>query len=145
MRYKLINGDKLKGSVIKVPYWNAGSYEVKVNGKVISSTPWDEALGRNAPVTMRKGCGENRFVGVENFLEFYLVPDCTVYVSPRNAITGSVRLEWTLDQFYASGGVVSFVDRVSSALGIHASEMKIVAVYKGSVIIEYFLMTPEND
>ena len=49
-------------------------------------------------------------------------------VTPRNAIMGAVRLEWTMEEFYATGGVVSFTDRVAFFLGIHASEIKIVAV-----------------
>ena len=44
-----------------------------------------------------------------------------MYVSPRNAIMGGVRLEWTMSEFYSTGGVVSFTDRVAFVLGIHAS------------------------
>ena len=29
------------------------------------------------------------------------------------------------------------MDRVSAALGIHASRIKVVAVYKGSVVVDY--------
>ena len=58
---------------------------------------------------------------------------------------GAVRLEWTMEEFYATGGVVSFTDRVAFALGIHASEIKIVAVYEGSVVIEYLIMAEKND
>ncbi len=66
-------------------------------------------------------------------------------VTPRNAIMGAVRLEWTMEEFYATGGVVSFTDRVAFVLGIHASEIKIVAVYEGSVVIEYLIMAEKND
>ena len=44
-----------------------------------------------------------------------------------------------MDEFYASGGTTSFADRVSAALGIHASQVKVVAVYKGSVVVEYLI------
>lgn len=37
-------------------------------------------------------CGTNRYVGVENYLQFYLTPGCTVNVVPRDAILTSVRL-----------------------------------------------------
>lgn len=121
MRYTVLGGIKTSGIKVKVPYWNAGSYEITVDGKIIPYTPWDTKIGRNAELTQKKGCGENRFVGVQNFLEFYITPGCTVYVAPRNAIMGGVRLEWTMDEFYAKGGVVSFTDRVAFALGIHAS------------------------
>lgn len=121
MRYTIIGGTSKAGVKVKVPYWNAGSYEITVNGNIIPYTPWDTNIGRNAELTLKKGCGENRFVGVQNFLEFYITPGCVVYVAPRNAIMGGVRLEWTMSEFYASGGVVSFTDRVAFVLGIHAS------------------------
>lgn len=44
-----------------------------------------------------------------------------------------------MDEFFESGGVTSFVDRVSAALGIHASQMKVVAVYTGSVVVDYVI------
>lgn len=48
-----------------------------------------------------------------------------------------VRMEWTMNQFYASGGTTTFADRLCSVLGIHASQMKIVTIYEGSLIINY--------
>lgn len=56
----------------------------------------------------------------------------------------SVRMEWTLDEFYADGGVVSFTDRVAAALGIHASTIKTVAVYEGSVVVQFFISPADN-
>lgn len=49
----------------------------------------------------------------------------------------NVRMDWTVDEFYANGGVTSFVDRVAASLGIHASQFKVVAVYTGSVVVDY--------
>ena len=50
-----------------------------------------------------------------------------------------------MDEFYSSGGITSFADRVSAALGIHASQIKIVAVYKGSVVVDYVIESyPES-
>ena len=105
---------------IKVPYWNAGAYSVSVDNVQIPYTPWDSSIGAPAALTGNKGCGENRFVGVKNFLEFILTPGCVVYVNPVDAITANVRMSWTLNQFYASGGVVSFANRVAAALGIQS-------------------------
>jgi hypothetical protein len=120
---------------VHVPYWNAGAYQVKVNDVVIPYTPWDSVAGRASELTGRKGCGENRFVGVQNYLEFWLTAGCTIDVVPVDAILANVRMEWTLAEFYAKGGVVSFTDRVSAALGIQAFQVKTVAVYQGSVIV----------
>lgn len=39
--------------------------------------------------------------------------------------------------FFDSGGTTAFVDRLCASLGIHASTVKIVSVYEGSVEIDY--------
>jgi len=131
---------------IKIPYPNAGSYSVLANGAEKPYTPWDKALGRHGELTKAKGCGENRYVGVENFLEFYITTNCEIKVVPRDSIMVSVRLDWTLEEFYAANGVDSFTDRMAAVLGVHASQIKTVAVYKGSVIVEFFVETlPEDE
>ena len=90
-------------------------------------------------------CGENRYVGVENFLDFYLTAECELTIKPKDSIMISVRLDWTLEEFYASDGITSFADRMAAVLGVHASQIKVVAVYKGSVIVEMFVESPEDE
>lgn len=46
-------------------------------------------------------------------------------------------MNWTLSAFYADGGTTKFVDRMCAALGIPASNMKVVSVYTGSVIVDF--------
>ncbi len=128
---------------VHVPYWNAGSYAVYIDGKFIPNTPWDKNAGSQAELTGLKGCGENRFVGVKNFLEFIITAGCELQVLPVDAILSNVRMQWTMDEFYAAGGVVSFTDRVAAALGIHASTIKAVAVYTGSVVVEFNILSQD--
>jgi len=66
-------------------------------------------------------CGENRYIGVKNILEFYITGRCTLEIKPRDAIQSMVRMEWTMAEFFSGGGTTTFADRVSGALGIHAS------------------------
>jgi hypothetical protein len=47
-----------------------------------------------------KKCGENRYIGVKNILEFYLTVGCVLQIVPRDAIQTLVRMEWTLKDFY---------------------------------------------
>ena len=86
-------------------------------------------------------CGEFRYEGVVNRLQFYIEnnadTDCVVYVMPRDAIMLGVRLEFTLEEFYADGGIVSFVDRMAGVLGVHKADLKIVSVYEGSTIVNW--------
>lgn len=42
-----------------------------------------------------------------------------------------------MDAFFANGGTTSFMDRISGSLGIHASTVKIVSVYEGSLVVNY--------
>lgn len=107
-----------------------------MNGKMIKMNKWDEKLGTLSEIKQTK-CGENRFLGVKNILEFYLTEGCTLYIRERDAIQTLVRMEWTMDEFFADGGTTKFVDRLSGALGIHASDVKVVSVYKGSLIVSY--------
>jgi hypothetical protein len=53
-------------------------------------------------------------------------------------------MEWTLDEFFTAGGTTSFVDRLTGSLGIHASQVKIVSVYEGSLVVNYELEADED-
>ena len=45
-----------------------------------------------------------------------------------------------MEKFFAKDqGTTKFIDRLTAALGIHASNVKIVSVYQGSVIINFEL------
>jgi hypothetical protein len=48
-------------------------------------------------------------------------------------------MEWTMEEFFNDGGTTSFIDRLTGSLGIHASQVKIVSVYEGSLVIKYVL------
>ena len=56
-----------------------------------------------------------------------------------------VRMEFTLESFFSSGGTTLLIDRLSSSLGIHASDVKIVSVYEGSLVVNYELTTSDDD
>lgn len=136
MRYKL---DADEGQVkLRILYWNAGSFQISVDNRLKNPTPWDKDLGTHAELTGELGCGENRYVGgADNFLEFILTPQCTVTVSPVNSFSSNVRMAWTLDEFYSTGGPTTFSDNVAGVLGIHSSQIKVVAVYEGSVVVDF--------
>lgn len=132
------------GMKLRLYYPNAGSYQVYANGNLKEETDWDPNLGSAGELTKRKGCGENRFVGIKNFLEFYLTTGCEIRVEPLDEIRTSVRLNWTLEEFYADGGTTTFTDRVAASLGIPAWRIKTVSVYEGSVIVD-FVILPDPD
>lgn len=54
-------------------------------------------------------------------------------------------MEWSMDSFFSAGGTTSFMDRIAGSLGIHASTVKIVSVYEGSLVVNYEVTSPTND
>lgn len=55
-------------------------------------------------------------------------------------------MEFTMEEFFKfEGGPTRFVDRLCGVLGIHASQVKIVSVYEGSVIINYEILVDDDD
>jgi hypothetical protein len=54
-------------------------------------------------------------------------------------------MEWTLDAFFSNGGTTKFIDRLTASLGIHASTVKIVSVYEGSLIVNYEISVDNDD
>lgn len=121
---------------IRIKYTYARAYIIKdYYGKEIKANGWDASI--SAP-SMIKGsfCGENRYVGVLNILEFHLRKNCTINIEPIDSIQTSIRLNWTMNEFFADGGTTKFADRLAASLGIKAANIKIVSVYMGSVIVD---------
>jgi hypothetical protein len=116
-----------------------------VNKNLITANKWDNSLGQPGLIKGDNGgkCGENRYMGVVNILEFYLKAGCDLYIEPIDSIYAAVRLNWTLDGFYADGGTTQFSDRLAASLGIHASNIKVVSVYEGSVVVQFLIV--DND
>jgi len=56
-----------------------------------------------------------------------------------------VRMEWSVKDFFAAGGTTSFMDRLAGSLGIHASTIKMVSVYEGSLVVNYEVIEPTGD
>lgn len=46
---------------------------------------WDDTLKNYGPIR-QDYCGENRYLGVENILEFYISGGCEIEIVPRDAI-----------------------------------------------------------
>lgn len=79
-------------------------------------------------------------MGISNILEFSLNKGCNVTVAAVDSIMTSVRLNWTLSEFFKDGGTTKFVDRFASVLGIKPANIKVVAVYTGSVVVDFHLI-----
>jgi len=49
-----------------------------------------------------------------------------------------------MNEFFDNGGTTSFIDKVAGSLGIHASTIKVVGVYDGSVVVDYEIEPDKN-
>lgn len=145
MRFLYRGGDKGKGSMIlRLLYSNAGSRAVLLDGKEIKYNDWDDTK-RAFGELKRTECGENRYLGDVNILEFYMTEGCELHISPRDAIQTLVRMEWTTDEFFSNGGTTTFMAKLAGSLGIHMSTVKVVSVYEGSLVVNYELAATEEE
>lgn len=136
MRFKLISQDAGSKMTIRIKYPSAESRAIVKDGSIIDMNAWNET-SRGYGAVMQTTCGENRYIGVSNILEFYITAGCELFIQPRDAIQTMVRMEWTMNEFFDNGGTTSFIDKVAGSLGIHASTIKVVGVYTGSVVVDY--------
>lgn len=144
MTWKLVAEESSAGAMIRIAYPSALSRSVLINGKIIEYNQWNKNLNQYGEIKF-EFCGENRYIGVKNILEFYITAGCTLEIKPRDAIQSMVRMEWTMKAFMAGGGTTAFVDRVAGTLGIHASQIKVVSVYEGSLVINYNIVAAEGE
>lgn len=112
--------------MISIKYPDSGAYKIYNEDKTLAiPTDWNYDLEQWGKPT-GKYCGENRYLGVFNILQFWLEPGCTLYVYPRDAIMLAIRLEWTVKSFFSEKSIGRFTDRMSAVLGIHKADLKVV-------------------
>ena len=135
------------GIMVRICYHEQNSYEVSIeHGNKVEANAWDDSLLAAGELTGRRGCGENRYIGGENILEFYLTPECTIEIRNRDIILASkIRMDWTMEEFFADGGSSMFIDRLSNILGIKPKDIKIAGISYGSIIIEFTIVSDEDD
>lgn len=142
-RFRLASQSSTAAATIRIAYTGSESRAVLKDGKIIEYNSWDEDLLQYGEIK-QQFCGENRYIGIQNILEFYITSGCELQIQPRDAIQTLVRMEWTMEEFFAEGGTTTFVDRVAGSLGIHASQIKVVSVYEGSLVVNYEIIENEQ-
>lgn len=80
-----LSSDAQTGVMVRVLYDNVGSKTVKANGNVVQPQDFDDE--QRLPRELDKvTCGENRFVSLANYLEFYITPGCKILIEPNDSI-----------------------------------------------------------
>jgi len=83
--FELVSQSPDTGMTVRIAYPDAVSYSVQLNGVTVEMNDWNDLLKNYGPITQTK-CGENRYIGVKNILEFYITGQCKLMIVPRNAI-----------------------------------------------------------
>lgn len=142
MKFKL-QSDK-DGIRVQLRYDFKNSFAVLINDEIMPEIEFDNDLRAVPPLT-GSYCGENKYNSLENSLQFTISTYCSLEVKPRDTIRASIRMQWTISEFFASGGTTNFVDRLAGSLGIHASTIKVVSVYEGSVVVVFEILEESDN
>ena len=86
-------------------------------------------------------CGENIWNVHENVLEVNIIGDeeCNVQSEAVNALWLSLRLKCDVSKFYSDKGPATFIQQISSVLGIPGYRIRVVGIYAGSTKVIAFL------
>jgi hypothetical protein len=77
MQFTIHSQAKTAGATIRIPYPSAESRAIYIDGNLIQPNQWDDNTQMYGEIK-QKFCGENRYIGVKNILEFYLEAGCTI-------------------------------------------------------------------
>ena len=67
--------------MVTIWYPDAGAYAIyDRNQELVPPNDWDYALETWGEIQGNKGCGENRYEGVKNRLQFWITPGCKLFI-----------------------------------------------------------------
>lgn len=66
-------------------------------------------------------------------------------ITPREVVDVAVTMDWTLEEFYDDGGVDAFAARVAVSLNVDVTQVKVVHVYEGSVVVNFIVLPLDDD
>lgn len=66
-------------------------------------------------------------------------PNCVIVVKQINSIKLNARIAVSIQDFVANSGPTKLINSLAAILGIDTSQIKIVGMREGSIIIEYFI------
>ena len=87
-KFTFIAADETAGMTIRIAYPSAEARAITMDEETVPTNLWDDSpeVMAYGPIMQDKGCGENRYIGVKNVLEFYLTSGCTLQIVPKDSI-----------------------------------------------------------
>ena len=89
-----------------------------------------------------KTCGSNYYDSYHNTISFVLTsePDCILIIQTVSYIQVSMHLQTSIDSFYTSTNIASFLDIITAFLGIDFARLRLVSVVSGSVYVNFQIL-----
>ena len=123
--------------IINIKYSKGGAYILRDRqNKQFPMSPYDDKR-RQAAAINGTGCGENSYDPVEKVLEFYLTPNCSLWIEAVDIIEANLRLNQSLETFNSNGGVKTFKRDLAEQLEVKETFITVMNVRRGSVIIDF--------
>jgi len=79
MRFLLNGLSRTMGATIRIAYPGAESRSIVKDGSIVQPNQWNDDIQMYDEVK-QSYCGENRYIGVQNILEFYITVNCTLFI-----------------------------------------------------------------
>lgn len=68
-------------------------------------------------------------------------PDCIVSLRQVDSIQLNTRIQTTVAEFMKADGPTAFVNSLAAVLGLDTSQIKIVGIREGSVVLNYYIQS----
>lgn len=139
LQKRTMEGNSFEWAVFYIYYPIANFISVSVAGQIVQP---QLATDTNELSTQFDVCGANRYYYTNGTIGFVLngKTGCQVKLSVTNNVQISAKLQTTVSEFYANGGVTKFVDRMCAYLNITTDRLKVVGVFAGSVVIDSYVI-----
>lgn len=141
LKIKLENYGEFWWTVVTIRYERPNVIEVwnLKNKTFIKAFRKDQNINLTDYVLNADACGMNIYDPDNSTIQFILNndPKCVLKVRTINAIRITMHLETTVEDFYKNNGDATFIDKISTFLGLDLSRVRIAKIRTGSVYVDF--------
>jgi len=113
--------------------------QTPVNSTILATS--DEDVTNRSTI-----CGASKYFYTNGTIAFIVTGDmdCQVRVTLTSNVQITSRLMVPIDTFFNSGGVATFLDLMCAFLNITTDRLKVVGVYSGSTVVDFYVYPSIN-
>jgi len=140
MRYQMTGTESDESIVITINYVRPETVRVSIGPTKGSATEVEATTGNpdvnpDNVINLYSPHGANQWYFTTNKIKFAMRGNDFVYLDVIDAIQLSMRLSVTTDEFWATTGPTSFIDRLAAVLNIPTYRIRVVDTYRGSTVV----------